>query len=40
LIVAAGVADDLVARRPRRHLVLRGREQAMEAFILTKPPMP
>jgi len=35
LIVAAGVADDLVARRPKRHLVLRGREQAMEAFVLT-----
>jgi len=35
LIVAAGVADDLMASRPRRHLVLRGREQAMEAFVLT-----
>ena len=35
LIVAAGVADDLVAHARKRQLVLRGREQAMDAFVLT-----
>jgi adenylate cyclase len=35
LLVADGVADDLVARAPRRTLVLRGREQPMQAFAWT-----
>jgi len=36
LIVAGGVADELVAHAPRRTLTLRGREQPMEAFVLTR----
>lgn len=36
LIVAGGVADELVAYAPRRTLTLRGREQPMEAFVLTR----
>lgn len=35
LIVADGVADELVAHAPRRTLTLRGHEQPMEAFVLT-----
>jgi adenylate cyclase len=35
LIVAAGVADDLVAHACKRQLVLRGREEPLEAFVLT-----
>jgi len=36
LIVAGGVADELVAQAPRCTLTLRGREQPMEAFVLTR----
>ena len=35
LFVAPGLADDLVAHAPRRTLVLRGHEQATEAYVLT-----
>ena len=35
LIIADGVADELVAHAPRRTLTLRGHEQPMEAFVLT-----
>ena len=35
LLVAGGVADELVAEAPQRTLILRGREQPMEAFVLT-----
>jgi adenylate cyclase len=35
LFVAGGVADELVVHAPRRTLVLRGREQPMEAFVMT-----
>jgi adenylate cyclase len=35
LLVAAGVADELVARAPRRTLTLRGREQPLAAYVLT-----
>lgn len=35
LLVAGGVADELVARAPQRTLILRGHEQPMEAFVLT-----
>lgn len=34
LLVAAGVADDLLARTPRRVLHLRGHDQPMEAFTI------
>jgi adenylate cyclase len=35
LLVADGVADDLAADAPRRTLALRGREQPIEASVLT-----
>ena len=35
LLVAAGVADDLVAHGSRRQLALRGRDRPIEAFVLT-----
>jgi adenylate cyclase len=35
LLVAPGVADELVAHAPRRTLTLRGREQPLDAFVLT-----
>jgi adenylate cyclase len=35
LLVAEGIDDELVARAPRRQLALRGREQPIEAFVLT-----
>jgi adenylate cyclase len=35
LLVAGGVADELVAHAPRRTLILRGHQQPMEAFALT-----
>ena len=35
LLVAGGVADELVAHAPLRTLILRGHEQPMEAFVLT-----
>jgi adenylate cyclase len=38
LLVTQGVADDLAAHAPRRTLRLRGREQQIEAFVLTNPP--
>jgi adenylate cyclase len=34
LLVADGVAGDLVLHAPRRTLVMRGHEQPMEAFIV------
>jgi adenylate cyclase len=34
LLVAAGVADDLMAESPRRALNLRGHEQPIDAFVL------
>jgi adenylate cyclase len=34
LLVAPGVADDLVAMSPRRTLNLRGHEQPIDAFVL------
>jgi adenylate cyclase len=34
LLVASGVADDLMARMPRRPLNLRGHEQPIDAFVL------
>jgi adenylate cyclase len=35
LLVATGVADELVGSAPRRTLTLRGREQPLDAFVLT-----
>lgn len=35
LLVAAGIEDELVAQAPRRPLTLRGREQPVEALVLT-----
>ena len=35
LLVADGVVDDIPARAPRRTLQLRGREQPIDAFVLT-----
>jgi adenylate cyclase len=35
LLVADGVADDLVAHAPRRKLVLRGRDRPMDALVVT-----
>ena len=35
LIVASGVADELVASAPRRQLALRGHEQPTETFVIT-----
>jgi adenylate cyclase len=37
LLVSAGVADDISAHAPRRTLKLRGREQPIDAFVLTNP---
>lgn len=34
LLVASGVADDLMAKTPRRSLNLRGHEQPIDAFVL------
>ena len=36
LLVAQGVADNLTARAPRRTLNLRGHEQPIEAFVVTR----
>jgi adenylate cyclase len=36
LLVASGVADELVANMPRRRLNLRGHEQPIDAFVLAK----
>jgi adenylate cyclase len=35
LLVAVGVADDVVSHDCRRELMLRGRQQAIQAFVLT-----
>jgi adenylate cyclase len=35
MLVAAGVADELMAEAPRRTLNLRGREQPIDAFVLS-----
>jgi adenylate cyclase len=35
LFVAAGVADELAARAPRRTLTLRGHDQPVDAYVLT-----
>ena len=37
LLVSEGVADDISAHAPRRTLQLRGREQPIDAFVLTNP---
>ena len=34
LLIASGVADDLVAKSPRLSLNLRGHEQPIDAFVL------
>ena len=34
MLVASGVADDLIAKAPRRTLDLRGHEQPIDAFVL------
>ena len=34
LLIASGVADDLMAKSPRRALNLRGHEQPIDAFVL------
>jgi adenylate cyclase len=34
LLVAAGVADELMANTPRRTLTLRGHEQPVDTFVL------
>jgi adenylate cyclase len=36
LLVARGVADNLVARAPRRTLTLRGHDASIDAFVLTR----
>jgi adenylate cyclase len=35
LLVAVGVADELAQSAPRRTLKLRGREQPLDAYVLT-----
>jgi adenylate cyclase len=34
LLVARGIADDLVAHAPRRTMTLRGRDQPLDAFVI------
>ncbi len=40
LLVASGVADQLMAKTPRRALNLRGHEQPIDAFVLAQESMP
>jgi adenylate cyclase len=35
LLVAGGVADELVAGAPQRTLMLHGRQQPVQAYVLT-----
>jgi adenylate cyclase len=37
LLVASGVADDLMGQAPRRTLDLRGHDQPIDAFVLGTP---